>query len=142
MSQKCDVINMSSKKKRSASLSLKQHGGGAGPGPGEAEREEEELHLCMAPHIQALLARGHRRSSCCGLAMPVPFERAANNSLFNPKFDSEILEGQYKSSTFTPIRLRFRYTIASLSFPAFCDKPDLSCLHCELVLIVLHLLPY
>lgn len=141
MSQKCDVINMSSKKKRSASLSLKQHGtvrGGCG-GPGEAEREEEEeLHLCMAPHIQALLARGHRRSSCCGLAMPVPFERAANNSLFNPKFDSEILEGQYKSSTFTPIRLRFRYTIVCLSYLTY-----LVCtVNCYLRLIVFHLLPY
>lgn len=51
----------------------------------------------------------HRRQSCCSIFFPMAFERAAPKSILDPRFDSIILEGQYQSSVFPQIRLRYRY---------------------------------
>ncbi|XP_031634032.1 adenylate cyclase type 9 [Contarinia nasturtii] len=53
----------------------------------------------------------HRRQSCCSVLFPMAFERAAPKSILNPRFDSIILEGQYQSSVFPQIRLRYRYAL-------------------------------
>ena len=50
--------------------------------------------------------RKQRRWSCC----PIFFERSSN-SWWDPKFDSEILEGQFIRSTFPQVRLRFQYAL-------------------------------
>lgn len=69
----------------------------------------DEIHISLAPYIQTYLAHSGQGLGCCGISLPVPFERAASRSWWNPKFDSEILEEQYKRSAFPQIRLRFRY---------------------------------
>ncbi|XP_001603329.2 adenylate cyclase type 9 isoform X1 [Nasonia vitripennis] len=71
----------------------------------------DEIHISLAPYIQTYLAHSGQGLGCCGVGLPVPFERAAPRSWWNPKFDSEILEGQYKCSAFPQIRLRFRYAL-------------------------------
>lgn len=68
----------------------------------------DEIHISLTPYIQTYLAHSGQGFGCCGVGLPVPFERAAPRSWWNPKFDSEILEGQYKCSAFPQIRLRFR----------------------------------
>lgn len=50
----------------------------------------------------------HRRQSCCSIFFPMAFERAAPKSILDPRFDSIILEGQFQSSAFPQIRLRYR----------------------------------
>lgn len=74
----------------------------------ENEEDTDEIHIILAPYIQNYLANSGQGLGCCGVGLPVPFERAAPRSWWNPKFDSEILEGQYKCSAFPQIRLRFR----------------------------------
>lgn len=49
-----------------------------------------------------------RRQSCCSILFPMAFERAAPKSILNPRFDSIILEGQYQSSVFPQIRMRYQ----------------------------------
>ncbi|XP_011499579.1 PREDICTED: adenylate cyclase type 9-like [Ceratosolen solmsi marchali] len=71
----------------------------------------DEIHISLAPYIQTYLAHSGQGLGCCGIGLPVPFERAAPRSWWNPKFDSEILEGQFKCSAFPQIRLRFRYAL-------------------------------
>lgn len=75
-----------------------------------AETESSEAHLSLA-HIQSYLAQASPRTNCCGFALPVAFERAAPGRWWNPKFDSEVLEGQYRNSSFGHIRLRFRFAL-------------------------------
>lgn len=70
--------------------------------------ERDEIHMSLAPYIQTYLAHSGQGVGCCGIGLPVPFERAAPRSWWNPKFDSEILEEQYKTSAFPQLRLRFR----------------------------------
>lgn len=70
---------------------------------------EDDIQISLAPNIQAYLAQSSQRIKCCGLSLPIPFERAASSSWWDPRFDSEILEGQYTLSAFPQIRLRFRY---------------------------------
>lgn len=72
------------------------------------DSEEDDIQITLAPYIQSYLAHSGSRVGCCGLCLPVPFERAAHQSWWNPRFDSDILEGQYKRSSFPQIRLRFR----------------------------------
>ena len=74
----------------------------------ENNDDNDEIHISLAPYIQTYLAHSGQGLGCCGIGLPVPFERAAPRSWWNPKFDSEILEGQYKRSAFPQIRLRFR----------------------------------
>ncbi|KAL0883780.1 hypothetical protein ABMA27_015876 [Loxostege sticticalis] len=73
--------------------------------------EGEDAQIRLAPHVQAYLAHNNPTTNCCGLAIPIAFERAASGTWWNPRFDSEILEGQYRSSSFKQIRLRFRFAL-------------------------------
>ncbi|KAM3968233.1 adenylyl cyclase 13E [Aphomia sociella] len=73
--------------------------------------EGEDAQIRLAPHVQAYLAHNNSTTNCCGLAIPIAFERAAPGTWWNPRFDSEILEGQYRSSSFRQIRLRFRFAL-------------------------------
>ncbi|XP_046674211.1 adenylate cyclase type 9-like isoform X2 [Homalodisca vitripennis] len=79
--------------------------------PEEYETNEDDIQISLAPYIQVYLAQSSQRVKCCGLSFPIPFERAASRSWWDPRFDSEILEGQYKLSAFPQIRLRFRYSL-------------------------------
>ncbi|XP_033218481.1 adenylate cyclase type 9 [Belonocnema kinseyi] len=78
----------------------------------DTEDGGDEIHISLAPYIQTYLAHSGQGLGCCGIGLPVPFERAAPRSWWNPKFDSEILEEQFKRSAFPQIRLRFRYALA------------------------------
>lgn len=71
-------------------------------------QDDSEDEITLAPYIQTYLAHSGEQFGCCGVCFPVPFERASRKSWWDPKFDSEILEGQYRSSSFAQIRLRFR----------------------------------
>ncbi|GAB0100897.1 adenylate cyclase type 9 [Sergentomyia squamirostris] len=71
----------------------------------------EEIQIGLAPYIQHYLAQSGRRHSCCSVTLPVAFERAAPKAWWDPKFDSAILEGQYQSSVFPQLRLRFRFAL-------------------------------
>lgn len=77
----------------------------------------EDLHaVTFVPYKHAIFQsqhhhhhhHHHRRQSCCSILFPMAFERAAPKSILNPRFDSIILEGQYQSSVFPQIRLRYR----------------------------------
>lgn len=68
----------------------------------------DDFQISLAPYIQTYLSHGGEKFGCCGICFPVPFERASKRSWWDPKFDSEILEGQYRKSSFSQIRLRFR----------------------------------
>lgn len=70
---------------------------------------EESQLTTFAPYIQAFLTQTTRRYSCFNVMLPLAFERAARNSFVNPKFDSQVLEGQYQISILQQIRLRFRW---------------------------------
>ncbi|XP_050677070.1 adenylate cyclase type 9 [Leptidea sinapis] len=71
----------------------------------------EDAQIRLAPHVQAYLAHNNSTTNCCGFAIPIAFERAAPGTWWNPRFDSKILEGQYRSSSFRQIRLRFRFAL-------------------------------
>lgn len=77
----------------------------------DSEDAEDEIHISLAPYIQTYLAHSSQGLGCCGINLPVPFERAAPRSWWNPRFDSEILEEQFRRSAFPQIRLRFRYAL-------------------------------
>nr|XP_033334607.1 adenylate cyclase type 9 [Megalopta genalis] len=77
----------------------------------DSEGAADEIHISLAPCIQTYLTHNGQGRGCCGISLPVPFERAAPRSWWNPKFDSEILEEQFKRSAFPQIRLRFRYAL-------------------------------
>lgn len=77
----------------------------------DSEDTEDEIHISLAPYIQTYLAHSSQGLGCCGISLPVPFERAAPRSWWNPRFDSEILEEQFKRSAFPQIRLRFRFVL-------------------------------
>ncbi|RZF44283.1 hypothetical protein LSTR_LSTR006833 [Laodelphax striatellus] len=77
--------------------------------------DDDDMQISLAPHIQAYLANNSQRMEVCGIFVPVPFERAARTSWWNPKFDSEILENRYRASAFPQIRLRFRYCLMYMS---------------------------
>ncbi|XP_014285941.1 adenylate cyclase type 9 isoform X1 [Halyomorpha halys] len=74
-------------------------------------QDDSEDEITLAPYIQTYLAHSGNQFGCCGICFPVPFERASNKSWWDPKFDSEILEKQYRNSSFAQIRLRFRYSL-------------------------------
>ncbi|XP_041973413.1 adenylate cyclase type 9 [Aricia agestis] len=73
--------------------------------------EGEDAQIRLAPHVQAYLAHNNSTTNCCGFTIPIAFERAAPGTWWNPRFDSKILEGQYRSSSFRQIRLRFRFAL-------------------------------
>ncbi|XP_034175525.2 adenylyl cyclase 13E isoform X1 [Osmia lignaria lignaria] len=113
------MTNMTSSlnRKRSSSVSFTR-------AKDDSENATDEIHISLAPYIQTYLAHSGQGLGCCGISLPVPFERAASRSWWNPKFDSEILEEQFKRSAFPQIRLRFRYALTyillvSLSWLAY-----------------------
>ncbi|XP_026469481.1 uncharacterized protein LOC113373396 [Ctenocephalides felis] len=79
-------------------------------GQSDSQDEDEAIRMLMKPHVvQSLLWQTARpRRSLCGIVLPVAFDRAAEGTFLDPRFDSEILEGQYRASTFPQIRIRFR----------------------------------
>ncbi|XP_073997992.1 adenylyl cyclase 13E isoform X2 [Rhodnius prolixus] len=77
----------------------------------DENEDSDDFQISLAPYIQTYLSHGGEKFGCCGICFPVPFERASKRSWWDPKFDSEILEGQYRKSSFSQIRLRFRYSL-------------------------------
>nr|XP_027238963.1 adenylate cyclase type 9-like isoform X1 [Penaeus vannamei] len=82
------------------------HNGGAAGEGGAVLEEEEAIRISLTPHLHALMMASHRRNSCC----PLLFERAAD-TWWDPRFDSEILEGQYQRSSLPTLTVRFRYAL-------------------------------
>ncbi|XP_045602392.1 adenylate cyclase type 9 isoform X5 [Procambarus clarkii] len=80
--------------------------GGTGKDGREVMEEEEAIRLSLTPHLHAFMLASHRRNSCC----PMLFERAAS-TWWDPRFDSDILEGQYQQSSLPTLTLRFQYAL-------------------------------
>ncbi|XP_071452721.1 adenylate cyclase type 9 [Hetaerina americana] len=73
------------------------------------EEEDEDIQISLAPCVQTYLAEPSGPSCCCCCFPPVAFfERSSDCSWWNPRFDSEILEGQYWRSSFPQVLFRFR----------------------------------
>lgn len=70
--------------------------------------DEDTAQLSFAPQLQMYLARLSQESGCWGKCFPIPFERAAGKSWWDPTFDSDDLEEQYRTSSATHNRLKFR----------------------------------
>lgn len=68
----------------------------------------DDIQIALAPHIQTYLSQTGRRHSCCSVMLPVAFERASSKSWMDPKFDSPVLEGQFQTSVFPHVRMRYR----------------------------------
>lgn len=76
--------------------------------PSDLITDEDNIQLSLAPHVQTYLSQVSQESGCWGKFLPIPFERAASKSWWDPTFDSEILEEQYKKSASPHNRLKFR----------------------------------
>ncbi|XP_059486441.1 adenylate cyclase type 9 isoform X2 [Neocloeon triangulifer] len=79
--------------------------------------DEDETQMSLAPYLQTYLANGgrgsdgsQRRLSSC---LPSLFERASD-TWWDPRFDSEVLEGQFWRSSFPQIRERFQLGLSYL----------------------------
>ncbi|EEB12086.1 adenylate cyclase type IX, putative [Pediculus humanus corporis] len=70
---------------------------------------EDEIQMTLAPYIQTYLAHCSSGGGCG--CLPVPFERAARHSWILPSFDSNILEKQFKISSFKQFTKRFRFAL-------------------------------
>lgn len=70
--------------------------------------DEDQIQLSLDPKVQTYLAQMSQESGCWGKFFPIPFERAAQKSWWDPTYDSEILEDQYKKSSSPHIRFNFR----------------------------------
>lgn len=75
--------------------------------------EDEKTHLSIDPKVQTYLAQMSQNSGCWGRCIPIPFERAAEKSWWDPTFDSEILEEQFKKSSNPQNKRKFRYILFS-----------------------------
>lgn len=73
--------------------------------------EDEKTQLSLDPNLQVYLAQMSQNSGCWGKFFPIPFERAAEKSWWDPTFDSEILEDQFKKSSNRQNKKKFRYFI-------------------------------
>lgn len=82
--------------------------------------DEEQVQLSLDPKLQAYLAQMSQESGCWGKFFPIPFERASQKSWWDPTFDSEILEDQYKVSAFAHNRFKFRYALWYTISVALC----------------------
>ncbi|KAL1509814.1 hypothetical protein ABEB36_004495 [Hypothenemus hampei] len=82
--------------------------------------DEEQVQLSLDPKFQVLLAQMSRESGCWGKFFPIPFERASEKSWWDPTFDSEILEDQYRKSALPHNRYKFRYAIWYTIFISIC----------------------
>lgn len=76
--------------------------------PDHLSDNDDEVQLSMSPCVQEFLAKVSQDSGCWGRMLPMPFERAASRSWWDPTFDSEILEDQYRKSVNTHNRVKFR----------------------------------
>lgn len=72
--------------------------------------DDEKTQLSIDPKFQTYLAQMSQNSGCWGRCIPIPFERAAEKSWWDPTFDSEILEEQFKKSSNPQNKRKFRYT--------------------------------
>ncbi|XP_047113588.1 adenylate cyclase type 9 [Schistocerca piceifrons] len=88
-------------------------------GQSEQADDDDDIQISLAPYVQNYLAQSGQKLDCCGACLPVPFERAAKQSWWDPRFDSEILEGQYRSSSFPQVRLRFQYALVYILAVSF-----------------------
>lgn len=70
--------------------------------------DDENTQMSIDPHVQTYLAQLSQQSGCWGRFLPIPFERAASKSWWDPTFDSEILEEQFKKSASPHHTLTFR----------------------------------
>jgi adenylate cyclase 9 len=70
--------------------------------------DDENAQISLDPQLQLYLAQVSEQSGCWGRFFPIPFERAAQKSWWDPTFDSEILEEQYKRSSSSHSRFKFR----------------------------------
>lgn len=76
--------------------------------------EDEKTQLSLDPKVQTYLAQMSQNSGCWGRCFPIPFERAAEKSWWDPTFDSEILEEQYKKSSNPQNKRKLRYVLSFL----------------------------
>lgn len=79
--------------------------------------DEDNAQLSLDPKVQTYLSQVSQESGCWGRCFPIPFERAARRSWWDPTFDSEILEDQYKKSANSPNTFKFRSVL--LNFCVF-----------------------
>ncbi|XP_017779722.1 PREDICTED: adenylate cyclase type 9 [Nicrophorus vespilloides] len=79
----------------------------------------DDGQLAMGPDVQIYLARVSQESGCWGRCLPIPFERAASKSWWDPTFDSEILEGQFRKSVPNHNRKKFRYALCYILLISF-----------------------
>lgn len=70
--------------------------------------DDENTQLSLDPKLQTYLAQESQRSGCWGRFFPIPFERASQRSWWDPMFDSEILEEQFKKSSNPQNKRKFR----------------------------------
>ncbi|XP_072383454.1 adenylate cyclase type 9 isoform X1 [Diabrotica undecimpunctata] len=77
--------------------------------------EDENTQLSLDPKLQMYLAQMSQESGCWGKCFPIPFERASQKSWWDPTFDSEILEEQYKKSSSNSNKVKFRYALIYLT---------------------------
>lgn len=70
--------------------------------------DEDTAQISLDPCVQTYLAEVSQRSGCWGRYLPIPFERAASKSWWDPMFDSEILEDQFKKSAANHNKIQFR----------------------------------
>ncbi|KRT79686.1 Adenylate and Guanylate cyclase [Oryctes borbonicus] len=73
--------------------------------------DEDTAQISLDPCVQTYLAEVSQQSGCWGRYLPIPFERAASKSWWDPMFDSEILEDQFKKSSSNHNRIQFRYVL-------------------------------
>ncbi|XP_057671566.1 adenylate cyclase type 9 isoform X1 [Diorhabda carinulata] len=76
--------------------------------------EDENTQLSLDPNVQMYLAQMSQESGCWGKYFPIPFERADQKSWWDPTFDSEILEEQFKKSFNKSNKIKFRYALIYL----------------------------
>lgn len=70
--------------------------------------EDDIWDVKKVQEIQEMLAEASQTSGCWGRFFPIPFERASGRSWWDPTFDSEILEEQFRKSTSAHSRFKFR----------------------------------
>lgn len=71
--------------------------------------DDENVQLpAFGPDVRLVLAQVAQQNGCWSRCFPIPFERAAQKSWWDPTFDSEILEEQYKISSNPHSRFKFR----------------------------------
>lgn len=80
--------------------------------PSDYLNEEENVQLAaLEPNLQTWALTGLQDDGggrCWSGYMPVPFERASKRSWWDPTFDSEVLEEQFRASSNPHIRYKFR----------------------------------